>query len=187
MCGLVWTPRLARARAAPTPQEPAAHPSLRQPASALFAIWAWTSAIAREKGAPRLHMPARFEVVPDVTADAALSLSDGLELGHGWMQRVQVGMHGVVRDAGALLRGAVEDLAGNLTNGTVNPSEWLSNRSEAMRNASAFASLASAHERVAPHAKAALLLAVFVWLFRELLVRSTTRSLLRRHGHAHQE
>ena len=132
-------------------------------------------------------MPARFEVVPDVTADAAISLSDGLEFGHDWLQRVQVGMNGVLRGASALLHGAAGDLAGNLTNGGVNPAEWLSNRSDAIRNASAFASLAGAHERMAPHAKAALLLAVFVWLFRELLVRSTTRSLLRRHGHAHQE
>lgn len=138
-------------------------------------------------------MPSRFEVVPDVAADAALSLSDAFEVGQGWMSVVQINVNGMVQDAGALLGHTVKGFAGNLSNGTVDPtamlknaSDWLSNQSALLGNTTSVASLAAAHARMPTHAKAALLLAVFVWLFRELLVRSTARSLLRSHGHAHQ-
>ena len=142
-------------------------------------------------------MPSRFEVVPDVAADAALSLSDAFQVGQGWMSVVQVNARSMVRDATAFVGDGFKEITVNLTNSTVYPSEminnaseWISNRSEALGNASVFESIVSAQAQMTPHAKAALLLAVFVWLFRELLVRSTARSLLRRHGyaqsHAHQ-
>lgn len=137
-------------------------------------------------------MPSRFEVVPDVAADAALSLSDAVQTSQGWLNVVTVSFNGMVWDASARMSDAVRVIASNMTNGTLdttevleNATEWFSNQTKALGNASALASLANIHSRMTTPAKAALLLAVFVWLFRELLVRSTARALLRRHGHAH--
>lgn len=139
-------------------------------------------------------MPSRFEVVPDVAADAALSLSDALQSSQAWLDVMHVSVHGMVRGAGARVTDAVKALASNLTNNAVdttemlqNASNWFSNQTDALSNASVRSHLADAHSRLTTQAKAALLLAVFVWLFRELLVRSTARALLRRHGHAHHE
>lgn len=139
-------------------------------------------------------MPSRFEVIPDVAADAALSLSDALGAGQGWMSAVQVNVNGLMREATTLMGDVAKDLAGNLTNGTIdstsllrNASDWLTNQSATLGNTTSLASLGAVHARMPPHARAALLLAVFVWLFRELLIRSTARTLLRRHGHAHRD
>ena len=74
-------------------------------------------------------MPSRFEVVPDVAADAALSLSDALQSSQAWLDVMHVSVHGMVRGAGARVTDAVKALASNLTNNAVDTTEMLQNAS----------------------------------------------------------
>lgn len=139
-------------------------------------------------------MPSRFEIIPDVTADAALSFNDALQSTTVWISVLQVFIDGFLSNASALVNDTFHNITANMSNSTIdtgamlkNASTWLTNKSAAIANTSSIASITALNDHTPTYAKMALLLSVFVWLFREILIRSTARALLRKHGHAHRD
>lgn len=118
-------------------------------------------------------MPSRFTVLPDVTAEASGRLSDVLEQAKG--RAVE-------------LKAVLDKLLANASNASGFDAdgawEWLRGSGS---NASSVADEAVQQVGMPPRACALLLLAVFVWMFREMLVRASTRQLVRSYGHAHHD
>ena len=118
-------------------------------------------------------MPSRFTVVTDVTADASGRFSDVLDQAQGKASELKAVVDRLIANASSA-SGFDADEAW----------EWLK---AAGANASSVADETVHQVGLPPRSCALLLLAVFVWLFRELLVRASTRRLVQSYGHAHQD